>query len=151
MAITKEIEKIKKKQAEHRYWRFKNKEHIKRYEAHRYTKRKPYILKLNEKAICKSGSKVVKGYLYICCPNHPHATKQGFIAHHRLIIEAKIGRFLYKHEVVHHIDENKLNNSIHNLELLDDQAAHALVHSKIADRNIKGQFVSVGVVHSNGD
>lgn len=37
---------------------------------------------------------------------------------HVVIMESIIGRKLYQHEVVHHIDENRSNNSIENLQLM---------------------------------
>ena len=39
---------------------------------------------------------------------------------HRLVMEAKLGRFLEDGEVPHHKDENKLNNTPDNLELMSD-------------------------------
>ena len=40
------------------------------------------------------------------------------IKKHRLIMEESIGRVLTPKEVVHHKDENKLNNAIHNLQIM---------------------------------
>lgn len=41
------------------------------------------------------------------------------ISEHRAVVQATIGRELKSHEYVHHIDGNKLNNSIENLEVTD--------------------------------
>lgn len=38
---------------------------------------------------------------------------------HRVIMEKHLGRKLNRNEVVHHIDHNKLNNDISNLQLMD--------------------------------
>lgn len=38
---------------------------------------------------------------------------------HRVLMEEHLGRKLNRNEVVHHIDHNKLNNDISNLELMD--------------------------------
>ena len=35
----------------------------------------------------------ISGYWYIYSPYHPHATKKGYVAEHRLIAEKTIGRF----------------------------------------------------------
>jgi len=40
------------------------------------------------------------------------------IKKHRLIMEESIGRMLSPKEVVHHKDENKLNNAINNLQIM---------------------------------
>ena len=47
---------------------------------------------------------------------------------HRVVAEEKIGRPLEKGEVVHHKDENKLNNDPDNLEVLESQSEHAKLH-----------------------
>lgn len=57
------------------------------------------------------------GYRQIRMPSHPHADSIGYVKEHRLVMEDYLGRYLESTEVVHHIDEDKLNNSIDNLEL----------------------------------
>jgi hypothetical protein len=47
---------------------------------------------------------------------------------HRVVAEEKIGRPLRKGEVVHHIDENILNNHPDNLHVFASQAEHARHH-----------------------
>lgn len=47
---------------------------------------------------------------------------------HRIVAEEKAGRELLKGEVVHHKDEDILNNSPDNLEILSSQAEHARIH-----------------------
>ena len=65
--------------------------------------------------------KIVKkgDYLYAVVPDHPNATKHGYVLEHRVVMENYLGRLLTKGEVVHHLDGNKHNNQIENLELLD--------------------------------
>ena len=46
----------------------------------------------------------ISGYIYIQKPEHPKATKRGYVAEHRLVAEDKIGRFLKDDEDVHHIN-----------------------------------------------
>ena len=53
---------------------------------------------------------------------------------HRLIMENNIGRKLTFNEVVHHIDGNKSNNKIENLQLMS-RSEHARLHSKGNDFN----------------
>lgn len=49
---------------------------------------------------------------------------------HRTIAEQKIGRPLRQGEIVHHIDGNKRNNSPENLEVLENQREHFLIHKQ---------------------
>lgn len=72
----------------------------------------------------KGGRKLVKGYVYLYRPDHPHATKQGYVSEHRLVMEQKLGRLLLPTEVVHHKDENTQNNAPDNLGLYASNAEH---------------------------
>lgn len=53
---------------------------------------------------------------------------------HVVLMEQKIGRRLRRGECVHHIDENKLNNSLDNLALMTI-AEHARVHRLLEASN----------------
>ncbi len=48
---------------------------------------------------------------------------------HRVVMELHLGRALESTEVVHHIDGNKWNNDISNLEVMS-QADHVRLHNK---------------------
>lgn len=74
----------------------------------------------------RGGRKMAKGYIYIWAKNHPHATKKGYVAEHRLVMEKSLGRYLTSKEVVHHKDHNKTNNSIENLELVVGSGKHLI-------------------------
>ena len=52
---------------------------------------------------------------------------------HRALLEQRLGRLLRRDEVVHHVDENKLNNDINNLAVMS-RSAHTSLHR----RNRKG-------------
>lgn len=58
---------------------------------------------------------------------------------HDIIGEKMIGRPLTKDEVVHHIDEDSLNNRKSNLQVMT-RSAHMLLHSYNRERDSKGQF-----------
>jgi len=60
--------------------------------------------------------------------NNPKRCKDGFIKEHILVVGNKIGRYLKKEEVVHHIDENKKNNDPSNLMIFATNADHSRFH-----------------------
>lgn len=71
---------------------------------------------------------VSKGdYLYALVPEHPKATKNGYVLLHRVVMENHLGRVLNANEVVHHRDHDKKNNVLENLELLDSKE-HNRIH-----------------------
>lgn len=69
------------------------------------------------------GRTIQQGYVRIYRPDHPNASN-GYVHEHRLVIEEYLGRNLDRSEVVHHIDGNKQNNRIENLELFACNADH---------------------------
>lgn len=61
-------------------------------------------------------------------------THEGMRSEHRLVMESVLGRKLTSKEVVHHWDEDKLNNQEENLGLFRHSSAHSRLHS-FADRH----------------
>jgi len=57
-------------------------------------------------------------------------------------MEKHIGRHIKKDEVVHHKDENPLNNSIENLELISN-ISHKKLHTKKRRRDNGGRFIKM--------
>ena len=55
------------------------------------------------KRTASSGGK----YVYVHNPEHPKATKAGYVMEHRLIAEEKLGRIIEDHEEIHHINGDK--------------------------------------------
>lgn len=80
--------------------------------------------------------KVIKkgDYLYALVPDHPNATRNGYVLMHRVVMENHLGRLLEKNEIVHHLDEDKHNNAIENLQVMDSKE-HNRMHSS-TDRTI---------------
>lgn len=70
------------------------------------------------------------GYWYICKPEHPNSSSQGYVAEHHLVMEEKLGHFIEAGMVVHHKDEDKKNNDIDNLEYITD-SYHKSIHMSI--------------------
>jgi hypothetical protein len=56
-------------------------------------------------------------YITVYTPNHPFSTKQGMVLQHRLVMEQILGRYLERHENVHHKNGDRTDNSPENLEL----------------------------------
>lgn len=77
---------------------------------------------------CKGG-----GYMYCRTnPPHPKANSKGLYPLHRVIAENMIGRLLKNGEDVHHINEDKNDNTPGNLEVLS-KSEHAKRHKKPID------------------
>jgi len=67
------------------------------------------------------------GYFIIYTPEHPNATKDGYVMEHRLLMEKKLSRYLNKNEFVHHINGDTQDNRIENLEITSKRQ-HARIH-----------------------
>jgi predicted RNA-binding Zn-ribbon protein involved in translation (DUF1610 family) len=70
----------------------------------------------------------IDGYIVVHVPpNSPFfdmADSKGYCLEHRLVMATHIGRCLLAEEVVHHINGDKKDNHIGNLELLPNNVAH---------------------------
>jgi hypothetical protein len=85
--------------------------------------------KKKEKNIMWKGGRFKSGsYILVHSPKHPCRNSSGYVMEHRLIMEKKIGRFLTKKEVIHHLDHNKSNNSLDNLFLFESTNRHVAYH-----------------------
>lgn len=73
----------------------------------------------------KGGRVQIGRYWYVWAgPDHPMATKRGYVAEHRLVMSRVLGRTLARGEVVHHRDGDPLNNDPSNLEVFRTNAEH---------------------------
>ncbi len=76
-------------------------------------------------SVCKGG-----GYRYCRTePPHPKRNKRGLYPLHRVVMENKLGRLLERFEIVHHIDEDKFNDSPNNLEIKTN-SEHTGLHKR---------------------
>ena len=69
------------------------------------------------------------GYILAYVPKHPHAHKDGYVMLHTVLMEQHIGRYLNADEVVHHINHDRSDNRIENLQLMTKHE-HCLMHMK---------------------
>lgn len=70
-----------------------------------------------------------RGYMLAYVPMHPHAHSDGYVMLHTVLVERKIGRYLYESEVVHHLNHVRDDNRLENLVLMDKKQ-HMSMHMK---------------------
>lgn len=68
-----------------------------------------------------------EGYKQIFSPHSSSARKNGYAPEHRVKAEKKLGRALGPDEIVHHIDGNKRNNRMRNLQVMT-RGEHWRIH-----------------------
>jgi len=65
----------------------------------------------------RGGTHKSNGYVLLYKPKHPNANALGRVFEHRLVMERMIGRYLNKHDNVHHKNGVRSDNRPENLEL----------------------------------
>lgn len=72
---------------------------------------------------------IALNYLYFMDKEHPLAIGKGlWVYYHRHVASLKLGRWLNSDEIVHHINHNKLDNRVENLEVMS-RAQHTSEHN----------------------
>lgn len=100
-----------------------------------------YGLRGDKNASFKGNVITLNGYLYEYCPGHPHASKTSRVRQHRLVIEHNYKLYDSKYFEtidnwivlkqcydVHHINENKQDNRIDNLQIVT-KSEHTAIHN----------------------
>ena len=65
----------------------------------------------------KGGKSIDDGYVRLLKPEHNRANKRGYVYEHLVVMENYLNRPLDKHETVHHLNGDRADNRIENLEL----------------------------------
>lgn len=83
------------------------------------------------------------GYIRRYAPDHPWPRRNGYVRENVRVMELHLGRRINPDEVVHHLDGDRQNNVLANLELML-ASVHSREHrrqdSHLRRRDIKGRF-----------
>lgn len=80
------------------------------------------------------------GYVRVYAPDHPHASKDGYVMKHVLVMERELGRLLKENEVVHHKNRIRDDNRVENLEVMDFRD-HISMHNRQRHEERRNQSV----------
>lgn len=77
----------------------------------------------------QGGRKIKGGYVCIYSPSHPFSDQKRYVKEHRLIMEKHLGRILDRSEIVHHVNHDRQDNRIENLQVMSN-SEHIRLHKK---------------------
>ena len=81
--------------------------------------------------------RIVNGRIKTYIPGHPSASRgnSGWAYYYRIVAETFVKRPLFPKEVVHHEDENKLNDDTSNLKIWANHGDHVRYHNCLKSNN----------------
>lgn len=85
---------------------------------------KEYSLNKGDNKISSHRFMVSNGYLYLYIGKNQMSNKNGYVAVHRLLMQAKLGRLLEEGEIVHMKNGNTLDLNLDNLEVVKTLGEH---------------------------
>lgn len=69
-----------------------------------------------------------QGYILLWKPKHPMSNAVGYLLEHRFVMSEKLGRYIERDEIVHHLNSVKTDNRPENISLTD-RSKHSRDHS----------------------
>jgi len=91
----------------------------------------------NKNVNWKGGKIMDCGYIALLSPNHPAANSKGYVREHRLVVEEILGRYLFKGEIIHHINNIITDNRPQNLYLFSSNSEHSRYHNAVRFKGAK--------------
>jgi len=79
------------------------------------------------------------GYVMILMRDYPRASTKGLVAEHILMAEQTLGKQLPKTADVHHVNENRADNSKGNLVICQSRKYHILLHMRMKSMKATGR------------
>jgi len=78
----------------------------------------------------KNGIVLRNGYVYVMNKKHPYAKYDPYIKRCRIVMEKHLGRYLKPSEIIHHINQNKKDDRIKNLQIVT-RIEHNRIHQNL--------------------
>lgn len=92
----------------------------------------------------RGGRKRKRNHMLVKSPEHPNADANGYVCEYRLVAEKTHGRYLTREEVVHHINGDETDLTPENLLVMENQQAHARLHSQL--QQVSYDLVKAGAI-----